>query len=275
MHIADHAPRTVSVVIVNYNGARTLARCLAAIVGEPRVKEVILVDDASEDSSLTVAQLFPVTVVPLDRNGGPASTSRRRGGPTHARNAGAARATGEHLLFVDSDVVLVPGYVEELANFLDEHPIIGVVSGRVVGEGGGRIWWNFGHDGSLLRDLLQGALINTWKILPFLRLALERVAEPFTLNFVPDAARRVDWVVEMACMTPRTLFSALGGFDERYWMFCEGPDYCARARAVGREVWYAPVSSALHLDAQTHPTTRQWLHLTSRLRYYLAHPRVW
>ncbi|MDO8469441.1 MAG: glycosyltransferase family 2 protein [bacterium] len=261
----DYTQRTVSVVVVNYNGARTLARCLDAVVGEPRVREVILVDDASEDSSLTVAQQFPVTVVSLAINSG----------PTHARNAGAARATGEHLLFLDSDVVPAPGYVEALANFLDEHPIVGVASGRIVGEGGGRIWWSFGHDGSPLRDLLQGVCINAWKILPFLRTTLERIAEPFTLNFVPDIARRVDWVVEMACMTPRTLFSALGGFDERYWMFYEGPDYCARAREVGREVWYAPVSSALHLDAQTHPTTRRRHFLRSRLRYYLAHPRLW
>ena len=265
MHISDHAPRSVSVVVINYNGARTLARCLDAVVGEPRVREVILVDDASEDSSLTVAQQFPVTVVPLAENGG----------PTRAWNAGAARATGEYILFVDSDVVLAPGYVATLADFLDEHPVIGVVSGRMVGEQGSRIWWNFGHDGSPLRDLLQGVLINVWKIFPFLRTTLERIAEPFTLNFVPDIAQRVDWVVEMACMTPRTLFSALGGFDERYWMFCEGPDYCARAREAGREVWYIPVSSALHLDAQTHSATRRRHLLRSCLRYYLAHPRLW
>ncbi len=72
-----------------------LKRCLQALqLSTPPPDECIVVDDASSDASAAVAAGFPVTVLGLER----------RGGPARARNRGAAAARGEVLVFLDSDV---------------------------------------------------------------------------------------------------------------------------------------------------------------------------
>src|SRR4051812_43020886 len=52
-------PFTLTVVVANYNHGRFLPRCLAAIAAQTRAPdEVLIVDDASTDDSLTVISAF-------------------------------------------------------------------------------------------------------------------------------------------------------------------------------------------------------------------------
>lgn len=89
--------RYISVVIPNRNGAATLGRCLAAaFASDHRRFEVVVVDDGSEDGSVEIARSFPCKLVRL---GGHLGVSK-------ARNAGAAAASGELLLFIDADCLL-------------------------------------------------------------------------------------------------------------------------------------------------------------------------
>jgi len=83
-----------------YNAATTIERCLSPLIrmrdiGE--VREIIVVDDGSTDAS--AARVAALPGVRLLRN-------PVRGGPGAARNLAAAEATGTHLWFVDSDVVV-------------------------------------------------------------------------------------------------------------------------------------------------------------------------
>lgn len=89
--------RFISVVIPNRNGAATIGRCLsAALASDYRRFEVVVVDDASEDGSVDVIRAFPCKLVRLPQHRG----------VSRARNAGAAAASGELLLFIDADCLL-------------------------------------------------------------------------------------------------------------------------------------------------------------------------
>jgi glycosyltransferase involved in cell wall biosynthesis len=89
--------RFISVVIPNRNGAATLGRCLAAAFASDHGRfEVVVVDDGSEDASVGIIESFPCKLVRL---GGHRGVSK-------ARNAGAAAAAGELLLFIDADCLL-------------------------------------------------------------------------------------------------------------------------------------------------------------------------
>ena len=86
-------PRT-SVIIPVYNASSTLRRCLEAIFRlDHSSYEVIVVDDGSTDASLEIAREFPVRVIRVGRNSGPA----------FARNEGAKAAEGSILAFTDAD----------------------------------------------------------------------------------------------------------------------------------------------------------------------------
>lgn len=236
--------KSVSVVVINYNNGRFIRTCLDALANVAEIKEVIVVDDASTDDSLEILKNYEVAVIKNEKNLG----------PVVARNIGAKRATGKYLLFLDSDAKLAPNYVPDLAAFFEVHPDAGVVSGKVLGDDGKRMWFNFGYDPSPIRDWLQGAV-------GFL-------GRPFTLNFVPDEVRKVDWVVEMAFMTRRDLFEKLGGLDEHFFMFFEGPDYCRRVRNLGYNVYYFPGAICKHLGGHSHSESRDRFFQESR-SYYL------
>ncbi len=260
-------PVETSVVIPNYNNEPYIATCLEAVLANPGKNEVIVVDDASTDNSPNIIRKFPVRLIRNENNSG----------PTKARNIGVREATGEHLLFLDGDAAIDKDYIPTLSDFLETHPLTGVVSGRVVESSTGeRMWYNFGYDAAPLRDgvatILHDQVLKHWDNLR-LRRFLSTIATPFTLNLVDDRQRKVDWVVEMGFMTRRALFEQLGALDEGFVMFYEGPDYCRRVRNAGFEVWYTPDSSIYHLGEHSHSSeTRQKFFDDSRIRYYEKYP---
>ena len=90
----------MSVIVPAHNAASTLRACLDALVQsdvERASWELIVVDDASGDSSEVIAREVADTVI---------STGRKALGPAYARNRGAEAARGDILVFVDSDVVV-------------------------------------------------------------------------------------------------------------------------------------------------------------------------
>lgn len=87
----------VSVIIPNYNGSATIAKCLGAVYSSDHALfEVIVVDDCSTDHSTKIIGTFPCTLVKLDTHVGAAG----------ARNMGALQSNGEILFFTDADCVL-------------------------------------------------------------------------------------------------------------------------------------------------------------------------
>lgn len=106
----------LSVVVPAHNASRTIERTLAAIAGarnSSMVLELIVVDDGSSDDTSKLAEVYADRVVRRASSAGSAV----------ARNAGAATARGEYLLFVDADVVptssAIPYLIEALSQGSD------------------------------------------------------------------------------------------------------------------------------------------------------------
>ena len=110
----------ISVVIPAYNAAGPLRQCLEAL-RQSRVQplELIVVDDGSTDESTAVAQEFGATVLSTGSTGGPAK----------ARNAGAARAQGEILFFLDADVCVHADTLDRVAEAFEADPDLDAVIG--------------------------------------------------------------------------------------------------------------------------------------------------
>jgi glycosyltransferase involved in cell wall biosynthesis len=111
----------ISVVVPAFNAEATLARCLSAILESTYPNyECIVVDDSSTDKSAEISSTFPVIIRPLQN--GPL-------GPSHARNIGANIATGDILLFIDSDVVIYPDTLDMVAAYFDSRPEVSAMFG--------------------------------------------------------------------------------------------------------------------------------------------------
>ncbi|MGQ9907297.1 MAG: glycosyltransferase family 2 protein [Candidatus Flexifilum sp.] len=116
---------TLSVVIPNWNGAHFLPTCLDSLARQTAADiEVILVDNASHDDSLTIVrERYPwVTVIAQGRNLG----------FTGACNAGIRAARGEFIALLNNDTEVDPGWAEAVIDAFRRHPEIGSVASKML-----------------------------------------------------------------------------------------------------------------------------------------------
>jgi hypothetical protein len=125
------APRRtplVTVVIPNFNYARYLRAAVCSALEQDGVRtEVIIVDDASTDESVRVAEQL-AAANPRVR----VIARRTNGGPVAAFNDGLAVASGEYLVRLDADDLLTPGSLGRSTAVAEAYPGVGFVYGHPV-----------------------------------------------------------------------------------------------------------------------------------------------
>lgn len=107
----------VSIIIPCFNHAGTLERAVRSALQQRGICEVIVVDDASTDLSLTVAHALAVAHdgIRVVRQ----STNR---GPGAARNRGVSAASGDFVCFLDADDELMDAFVEQALSMIQKSP---------------------------------------------------------------------------------------------------------------------------------------------------------
>ena len=119
------APLSVSIIVVSRDSARDLPLSLASAAAQRGVSvEIVVVDNASSDSSREVARGFApaVRLLSLPDNAGFAA----------AMNAGIANTSGRYVLALNPDCRLAPDFAATLARRLDARPDAGSASGRIL-----------------------------------------------------------------------------------------------------------------------------------------------
>ncbi|MDQ2791112.1 MAG: glycosyltransferase [Actinomycetota bacterium] len=220
--MGERALPKVSVIVVNYRGAEHSVTCLRALRDEldwpAEALELICVDNASGDGS---AQRI-AAAVPQARLIRSATNTGFAGGC----NLGVAHATGEIVAFLNSDARPHRDWVRAAVNVLQAEPDVAAVASKVLDWDGERI------------DYVDGGL--TW----------------YGMGYKPhigklddgahDTARDVLFGTGAALLARREVFERVGGFDERFFMFCEDVDLGWRLNLRGYRVRYEPASIAYH-----------------------------
>lgn len=115
---AKPAIASVAIIVIGWNCARYLAPCLDSVLNQThRAEEIVFVDDASTDDTVTIAKTFEsegLRVIARNRNGGMCA----------ARMTGVDATKGTLLLFVDSDNVLPPNYLATMLEDLHGHAFV-------------------------------------------------------------------------------------------------------------------------------------------------------
>lgn len=126
----------VTVVIPVYNAERYLVRCIESLISQTYQNiEYIFINDGSKDSSLSILE---AAVKTDDRI---LFFSQENAGPSAARNLGMDHATGEYLLFCDSDDTVSPTWCERLVCAIQENPNAWIVCGiQTLDESGQEIF---------------------------------------------------------------------------------------------------------------------------------------
>jgi GT2 family glycosyltransferase len=203
----------LSVIVPVHNGADELRCCLQALGASARLPdEIIVVDDASTDSSGDVARQQGARVIRLE--GLPH-------GPAFARNRGAEAARGEVIVFIDADVTVHADTLARADRYLSEVPQIAALFGSYDSNPPAR------------------GLVTRYKNLLHHYTHQHGRREAFTFWAGCGAIRR-------------DVFAALGGFDEAYTRpSIEDIELGARLRHAGHSVWLCPDVQVTHLKRWT------------------------
>jgi hypothetical protein len=194
--------------------------------------ELIVWDNASADGSAErVAAEFPqARLIRSPRNVGFAA----------ANNRAAQHASGEFLLLLNSDTVLLGDAIAGAVAFARSNPRVGIVGGRTY-FADGRLNPNSCHGAPTLWSVAcQGSGLSSL----FRR---SRWLDPESLGpWQRNSARHVDAVTGCFMLVRRWLWEQLGGFDESFFMYGEDTDLCIRARASGWACAICPQAELVH-----------------------------
>ena len=218
---AEPRAGVVSVVVVNYRGGTETVECLrslADLAWPPDRLEVIVVANASGDGS-----------VERIRGAAPSADvveSTVNLGFAGGCNAGAGRATGEYLALLNNDARPHADWIAAAVAAFEHQPSVAAVASKVLDWEGRTI------------DFVDASM--TWFGMGYKR----EVGRPDP--GADDEARDVLFATGSAMFVRAAVWRAVGGFDDRYFMFYEDVDLGWRLNLLGHRVRYVPSSVAYH-----------------------------
>ena len=164
----------------------------------------------------------------------------------------AARASrGRNLLLLNPDCIVHGDLARTLADWLEEHPHVGVC-GALVRDAKGSVQ----ASARRFPDVTTGFAGRTsWlsRAWPQNRWTRHNLVSPE----IPDAPIEVDWVSGACMMVRRTAFEAVGGMDERFFLYWEDADLCFRLKQQGWLTTYNPVVAVTHLTGRSSSKARR------------------
>ena len=216
----------VTALVVSYHTGPRLHECLYALLSDPQVTAIIVVDNgnpAKETEWLRhlAAEREKVRLLEPGENLGFAA----------GNNLAAREAEEGGLLLINPDAVLKRGSVGQMLAAGQDLPRPWIVGGKLFGLDGHEARGARRRTLTLPRALAAGLGLNLW-----------------TLEATPPPAGpvRMDAVSGALMLTDMASYGQLGGFDEAYFLHVEDVDLCRRAWNAGGAVVYCPGAGALH-----------------------------
>lgn len=208
-----------TVAIINWNSGRWLRPCVESLLATTTTVEILVIDNASTDSSLESVEGFRNRIDFVQN-------SINRGFAAAVNQAFQATST-PYVLILNPDVRAMPGAVEILEGFLDANSKAGAIGGNV---GEKYLPRKLPTISSLIRENLAGSE--------------GRPPRP------PEAAApclQVEQTAAAALMIRRDAYEDVGGFDERFYpAWYEDVDFCQQLKAHGWEIYFAPQAEFPH-----------------------------
>jgi GT2 family glycosyltransferase len=240
----------IGAVVVSHFSASTLAECLRRLLTADAVSAVVVVDNASGDESVAIAQGFAdrdarVRILANTDNPGFAV----------ACNQGAAAHDTPWLAFVNPDLLVEPDSLRQLRDAIVADPSIGLIGADLTDADGIPDSAARRREPRLATVLAGGG-------------RRAGVAIPTDPN---QPVQPVDAVSGALMLMPRALFRALDGFDPGYRLHAEDLDLCRRVRDAGYRVAVANRVSVVHLrgvSSRRRPLWVEWQKHRGMWRYF-------
>jgi hypothetical protein len=238
-----------------------LHKCLGSIYAETTKIpfDVWIVDNNSTDSSVSmVRQYFPqVSLIENKENVGFAK----------ANNQAIAKCTGNYILLLNPDTLILNNAIEKVIYFMKENPTIGICGCKVLNE-----------DGTLqlaCRRSIPTPGIAFFRLVGLSRLfPKSKIMARYNLTYLdPNKLHEVDAVSGAFLMIRKESVEAIGGLDERFFMYGEELDLCLRTKKAGWKVMYYPNAEIIHYKGECSKFNHRKAALEFHRSMYLFHKK--
>ncbi len=213
--------KRVSVIIVNWNVAKSLERCLSSVWATKYPDlEVIVIDNASQ------------VKLKVDKNIKFIQNSQNLGFPK-AVNQGLKRSSGDYLLILNPDTRLPKDFFVQAIQFIKAHPDAAVFGPKFVNPDG--------------TD--QGSVFNEPSIFGS------------NQKYTPATVEEAFAVSGACLFLPKSTIAKIGYLTEEVFMYYEDLDYCRRIHKAGLKVYFSPDLVIIHehgSSARQNPKTSDW-----------------
>jgi N-acetylglucosaminyl-diphospho-decaprenol L-rhamnosyltransferase len=194
--------------------------------------DIVVVDNGSKDGSVSALRAA-VPDVRVVRSPGNVGYAR-------AANLGIAASRAPLVAVLNPDTRVDPGTAGVLVERLESQPRVGACGPRIL-NADGSVYPSARRVPSVPVAIGHGILGLWWPTNPF-------TARYRELDADSSRPRLVDWVSGAAIWLRRDALDAVGGWDERYFMYMEDVDLCWRLRRAGWEIAFEPAAEVEHLQ---------------------------
>ncbi len=160
-----------------------------------------------------------------------------------ANNQGLEIATGDKLLLLNPDTIILDRAIDVMSEWLDAHPDVGCVGCQVFEDPETIQLTCFADPGPLSLAVIEFGLrrLFSW---------------PEYGGWDRMTQRDVDVVSGMFMMVPRPVFEKVGLLDDAFFIYSEEADWCRRIRKAGWRCVFAPEARILHLEGGSKSTAQ-------------------
>lgn len=257
----------LSIIIVNFNERGFLRQFLKGIErAHIRVSyEIVVVDNGSHDGSVDMMrEYFPhIRLIANTQNLG----------LSVAFNTAVRATTGTYVLYLNNDIAVFEGVIDQLVAYIKQHPTIGILAPKLLNP-----------DGSVQTSCyrFQTPIVPILRRTPLGKLpnAQRYLRRYLMLDWNHDSIQTVDWILGAAMLIRRSALEQVGGMDERFFAYYEDTDLCRQMwEHQWQVVYYAP-AHLVHFHQRTSAASPglvsifKWhtrIHIASGIKYFIKY----
>lgn len=198
----------VSIIIVNFNGAKFIENCLNSIFNAdiPFSYDIFIIDNNSSDNSLDVLHHYK-DKIKLIKN-------KVNTGFSYGNNQAIKKSKANHVFLLNNDTILEKNTLKNLWEFAQKQPDAGAITPKLLNK-----------DGSLQ---CPGSIWGQWR-------------------FWSKTPKKVPFIAGAAVLMTRKRYWEMGGLDEHLFFYNDDIDMCKTLKKLGHPIYYCPDSQLIHL----------------------------
>jgi GT2 family glycosyltransferase len=233
----------ISIGIVNWNTRELLDKCLESIYLQTQsdLFEIVVIDNASKDDSCDMVKTkYPQVKLIINQE---------NLGFAKATNQGFDVSTGDYVLMLNSDTVILDRAIEKTLDFADKNPDSAVVGCKLIYPDGRfqNSCFRFpGFLGIFFESIYLAQLFKNNYLLNWSRYGYQ------DKNWT--VPRTVDCVMGCFMLIRHPVLKEVGQLDTDYFIFGEEADFEYRVKKAGYKVTYYPKTQIIHIGGGSQKT---------------------